>query len=144
VLLLIKEQFARKELKTCDVDYEMLSRMLSKNTYFSHFKNNTRQLLLLISQHKLIRQGEIFFHSDQLENTILVVISGAVSIYMCNSDKKNLRTFRNTLYPGESIGDAPLRLIIPSDKVGHLYFELKAAVDSDILLIKKDDVPSIL
>jgi hypothetical protein len=63
---------------------------------------------------------------------------------MCNKAKKNLRSFRNTLYPGESIGDAPLRLIIPADKIGHVFFELKAAVDSDVLLIKKDDVPSIL
>lgn len=63
---------------------------------------------------------------------------------MCNKSMRNLRSFRNTLYPGESIGDAPLRLIIPAEKVKEVYFELKAAVDSDILLIKKDDVPSIL
>lgn len=72
------------------------------------------------------------------------MISGAVSLHMCNKSMRNLRSFRNTLYPGESIGDAPLRLIIPAEKVKEVYFELKAAVDSDILLIKKDDVPSIL
>jgi hypothetical protein len=63
---------------------------------------------------------------------------------MCNTATNKLRSFRNTLYPGESIGDAPLRLIIPAEKVNVVYFELKAAVDSDVLLIKKDDVPSIL
>lgn len=122
----------------------MLARMLSSNNYFSHFNSATRKKLILISQHRLIRQGEVLLHSDKLNDTIVVIISGAVSVHMCNKAKKNLRSFRNTLYPGESIGDAPLRLIIPADKVDELFFELKAAVDSDILLIKKDDVPSIL
>lgn len=45
------------------------------------------------------------------------------------------------MYPGDSIGDAPLRLILTSDK---MYFNLRAAVESDVLVIDKDEIPRIL
>ena len=52
--------------------------------------------------------------------------------------KEQLGQVRHTLYPGDSIGDAPLRLILTED---NLYFNLRAAIESDVLLIKKDEIP---
>jgi len=48
---------------------------------------------------------------------------------------------RHTLYPGDSIGDAPLRLILTND---YLHFWLRSAVESDVLLINKNQIPEIL
>jgi CRP-like cAMP-binding protein len=116
--------------------------MLSKVNYFAHFDAHTRQKLISISKHSIYRQGAKIIHSDDLDDKIIVVISGAVSVFI--KDKLRPDDFervRHTLYPGDSIGDAPLRLILTSDNL-HLY--LRAAIDSDVLLIKKNDIPEIL
>ena len=81
-------------------------------------------------------------HSDDLRDKILVVISGAVSIYKKDRQRPDdFERVRHTLYPGDSIGDAPLRLILTND---YLHFTAKCAIDSDVLLINKNDIPEIL
>jgi hypothetical protein len=81
-------------------------------------------------------------HSDDLGDKILVVISGAVSVFIKDRHRPDdFERVRHTLYPGDSIGDAPLRLILTSD---NLHFFLRCAVDSDVLLINKNDIPEIL
>lgn len=81
-------------------------------------------------------------NSDDLAEKILVVLSGAVSVVMKDRNRPaDFEIVRHTLYPGDSIGDAPLRLILTSD---NLHFYLVAAVDADVLLMKKADVPEIL
>lgn len=116
--------------------------MLSKINYFSHFDTFTRQKLIEISKHVIYKAGSTLLHSDELGEKIIVVISGAVSVLL--KDRKfpdDFERVRHTLYPGDSIGDAPLRLILTSDT---LHFSLKAAVDSDVLLINKKEIPEIL
>ena len=73
---------------------------------------------------------------------ILVVISGAVSVHLKNRKRPDdFEMVRHTMYPGDSIGDAPLRLILTDDDMS---FFLKASIDSDVLLIRKDEIPRIL
>ena len=116
--------------------------MLSKLNYFSHFDCPTRQKLIEISAHSTIRAGSKLMDSEELTDKILIVISGAVSVFI--KDKMRPDDFervRHTLYPGESIGDAPLRLILSNE---NQYFYLRAVIDSDVLLINRKQIPEIL
>ena len=116
--------------------------MLSKLNYFSHFEETTRQKLIEISRHQVFTKGQRVITSSELTGNILVVISGAVSLHI--KDRKRPDDFefvRHTMYPGDSIGDAPLGLILTNDD---LSFFLEASVDSDVLLIRKDEIPKIL
>lgn len=70
------------------------------------------------------------------------MISGAVSVFMKDRSRPDdFERVRHTLYPGDSIGDAPLRLILTND---YLHFWLRSAVESDVLLINKNQIPEIL
>jgi len=74
------------------------------------------------------------------------VISGLVSIVLGDSahldDNGNALEFSHSnLYPGDSIGDAPLRLLLQKESQ---YFYLKSEGISDVLLMGKNDIPQVL
>jgi CRP-like cAMP-binding protein len=89
----------------------------------------------------MFKKGDFLLSNADLANTVVVVISGAIGIHMRDKLKTEIEFARSTLYPGDHIGAAPLSLILSSSSA---YFNLKATLDSDVLLLAKNSIPAIL
>ncbi len=70
--MLIREEFAKQHHSSDSLrskqasapNYKLLSKMLGRINYFSHFDDKTRQKLLEISSHRIYNMGQSVIHSD--------------------------------------------------------------------------------
>ena len=88
-----------------------MSQIVVDMKFFKVFDHNVRMKLLFISHHKLFQAKERVISSENLEETIVVVISGVLTVVITD-EKIDGKFVRQTLYPGDSIGGMPTHMYL--------------------------------
>ena len=114
-----------------------LALCIYKVPIFNHLDQATMQLLVKYARPKLLRKGELLYHSGERDNALYIVHKGRLNIYQLSQDGK--QQLIRLLKPGDFTGE----LTLFSKQATHEDFA-EAVVDSHICVLHHEDVHQLL
>jgi len=121
-------------------DFSLVGQIVNNLRFFKVFDHTIRMKLLFISDYKVCGPGELIISPEEMDESIVVLISGLLNVIV-KDDFLEGDYLRQTLYPGDSIGENEVSIFKTRPKQ-RVY--IKSYGTSDVLFLKKRDLPDIL